>query len=188
MSLLDAALPSRLGRSFRWLIAASAVNQFGDGLLLAAAPLLVASKTGDPLLISLAPVLQRLPLLLLGLGAGAYVDRVDRQRLLIVVDLARAAVLAALAVIVLTGQATITLVLAVVFVLGVAEAFADIAGQTMLPSTVTAADLGAAQPRMMATYVGGNQLIGPPIGAALFAGGPRCRSSPTPSASPPGRG
>lgn len=171
MNLLEAALPSRLGRSFRALIAASSLNQFGDGMLLAAGPLLLASLTRDPFLISLAPVLQRLPILLLGLGVGAYIDRVDRQRLVIAVDLTRAAVLVAMGALVAAGAMTIGLVLVLVSLLGVAEAFADVAGQTMLPSTVAPEHLGIGQPRMMATYVGGNQLFGPPVGAFLFAMG-----------------
>ncbi|WP_219107779.1 MFS transporter [Austwickia sp. TVS 96-490-7B] len=171
MNFLEAALPHRLGGSFRALIAASSLNQFGDGMLLAAGPLLLASLTRDPFLIALAPVLQRLPILLLGLGVGAYIDRVNRQRLVIIVDLTRAAVLMCMGALVATGTMTIGLVLALISLLGVAEAFADVAGQTLLPSTVPAEHIGVAQPRMMATYVGGNQLFGPPVGAFLFAVG-----------------
>jgi len=46
-------VPPRLGRSFRWLLAATTVNNIGDGIALAAGPLLVASQTRDPLLVSM---------------------------------------------------------------------------------------------------------------------------------------
>jgi predicted MFS family arabinose efflux permease len=62
--------PSRLGRSFRWLLASSWVTNLGDGITLAAGPLLVASQTRDPLAVAMAAFLQRLPWLLFGLYAG----------------------------------------------------------------------------------------------------------------------
>lgn len=170
MNLAEAAFPARLGTSFRWLIAASAANQLGNALLLAAGPLLLASLTHDPLLIALAPVLQRLPLMVAGLGVGAYVDRVDRQRLIVTADLVRAGVLVALAAAIQAGFASVPLVLTSVFALGVAETFADIANHTMLPSTVPMADLPIGNARMTATGLGG-QLVGVPLGGLLFAVG-----------------
>jgi hypothetical protein len=44
--------PSRLGRSFRWLLASSWVTNLGDGITLAAGPLLVASQTRNPLAVA----------------------------------------------------------------------------------------------------------------------------------------
>ena len=55
-------------------------SNLGDGIALAAGPLLVASQTSDPLLVALAALLQRLPWLLFGLYAGVLADRVDRRR------------------------------------------------------------------------------------------------------------
>ncbi|HET9680437.1 MAG TPA: hypothetical protein VFP19_00240, partial [Candidatus Limnocylindrales bacterium] len=52
--LLDLVAPPRLGRDFRWLLASSLVNNAGDGVAVAAGPLLVASLTRDPFLVSLA--------------------------------------------------------------------------------------------------------------------------------------
>jgi len=52
--------PSRLGRSFRWLLASSWVTNLGDGITLAAGPLLVASQTRNPLTVAMAALLQRL--------------------------------------------------------------------------------------------------------------------------------
>ena len=43
--------PARLGRSFRWLLASSIVTNIGDGIALAAGPLLLASQTRDPFLV-----------------------------------------------------------------------------------------------------------------------------------------
>ncbi|MEM7275990.1 MAG: MFS transporter, partial [Actinomycetota bacterium] len=76
--LVEVIAPSRLGGGFRWLLSSSWATNLGDGLALAAAPLLVASVSRDPLIISAAALLQRLPWLLFGLVAGVLADRVDR--------------------------------------------------------------------------------------------------------------
>ena len=70
------AAPARMGTAFRWNLASSWVAQLGDGIALAAGPLLVGSLTRDPTLIAAAAMVQNLPTLLLGLYAGAvgYLD------------------------------------------------------------------------------------------------------------------
>ena len=57
----DVIAPARLGRGFRWLLAASWITYLGDGITLAAGPLLVASQTLNPLAVAAAAFLQRLP-------------------------------------------------------------------------------------------------------------------------------
>ena len=102
--LAEATAPSRLGRSFRWLLATSVLTNIGDGVALAAGPLLVASETRDPLLVSMALLAQNVPVLLFGFAAGVVADRVDRIRIIVVVNLARALVLALLAATIVTGD------------------------------------------------------------------------------------
>ncbi|MDQ1710002.1 MAG: hypothetical protein QOG49_1387 [Frankiaceae bacterium] len=170
-SAIETVAPTRLGRGFRWLLSAAVINNIGDGIGLAAGPLLVASLTRDPLLVSMAALLQRLPVLLLGFFAGAVVDRLDRRRIVVVVDVLRAAVLAVLAGMILAGWISIWAVLVAMFVLGCAETFADTASSTLLPGLVPRADLGIANARMQGAFITANQLVGPPIGAFLFAAG-----------------
>ncbi|RYP84632.1 MFS transporter [Nocardioides guangzhouensis] len=166
---MEAIAPARMGRSFRWLLASSWTTNIGDGLALASGPLLIASQTHDPFLVALAVLLQRLPWLLFGLQAGALADRLDRRLLVVVVDGARAVVLAALAFTIITGAVSIGLVLTTMFLLGVAEVFADTTTGTLLPMVVEKADLGIGNARIMAGMITANQMVGPPIGAALFA-------------------
>jgi len=167
--LVDVAVPPRLGRSFRWLLSASLVNNAGDGVVVAAGPLLVASQTHDPFLVSLALFFDYLPGLLFGVVAGGYADRVERRRLVIVANLLRAIVLSVLVFTIVTGSVSIVLVLATIFVLGTAETFADSASSTLLPNVVKREDLGIGNSRMQGAFVLLNQLVGPPIGAFLFA-------------------
>ncbi len=162
-------MPARLGVGFRWLLASSWVSNLGDGIAIAAGPLLVASLTQDARLVALAATLQWLPPLLFGLFAGALADRLDRRLIVVTVDVLRAVVLAVLAVTVATGHVSIVLVLATLFVLGTAEVFADNSSQTLLPMLVRREDLAVANARLQTGFITVNQLAGPPIGAALFA-------------------
>ena len=165
----EAVAPARLGRSFRWLLASTVINNVGDGVAIAAGPLLVASQTRDPFLVSLALLSEYLPVLLFGVIGGVVADRVDRRRMVVVVNLLRAAVLVVLVMTIVTNNVNIAVVLAALFILGTAETFADSASSTLIPSLVPRDDLGIANARMQGAFLLTNQLVAPPIGAFLFA-------------------
>ncbi|NTW42339.1 MAG: MFS transporter, partial [Cellulomonadaceae bacterium] len=167
--LVETVAPARLGVAFRWLLASSWVTNLGDGIAIAAGPLLVASLTHDALLVALAATLQWLPPLLFGLFAGALSDRLDRRLIVVSVDVARTLVLVVLALTIATDHVTIVVVLATLFVLGTAEVFADNTSQTLLPMVVARDDLAVGNARLQTGFITVNQLAGPPIGAALFA-------------------
>jgi MFS family permease len=167
----ETVVPSRLGRSFRWLLASSIATNAGDGVALAAGPLLVASLTRDPFVVSMALLSQQLPYLLFGVLAGAVADRFDRRRIVAFVDLGRAAVLAVLTATIVAGTVEIAVVLAALFVLGSAETFADVGSHSLLPRVVRREDLGIANARLQGSFLFTNQLLAPPIGALLFAVG-----------------
>jgi len=113
--------PAGLGR----LVSGSAAANLSDGIRLAAGPLLVASLTDDPALVGGAVFIQQLPWLLFSLPAGAWVDRVDRVRLIRTVTLLRAALVTALAIAVALEAVSVLLVYAVVFLVGTAEVVTD---------------------------------------------------------------
>jgi len=169
--LADLVAPPRLGRSFRWLLASSWVTNLGDGITLAAGPLLVASQTHNPLAVAMATLLQRLPWLMFGLYAGVVADRVDRRLIVIVTGLVRAAILVLLAASILTHRVDTGVVLVALFLFGVNETFGDTTTSTLLPMLVDKRDLGIANARALTGVIVWNQLAGPPIGAALFAAG-----------------
>ena len=167
--IADTVAPPRLGRPFRWLWSAAISNQAADGIAIAAGPLLVASQTRDPLLVSFALLAEYLPTLLFGLIGGTVADRVDRKRMVVVVNLCRVVVLVVLVAAIVTGAASIVLILAALFLLGTAEVFADSASSTLLPSVVPREHLGVANSRFMGSSLLTNQLLLPPVGAFLFA-------------------
>lgn len=166
---VEIVAPRRFGTGFRWLLASSWVSNLGDGIAIAAGPLLVASMTHDPFLVALGALLQWLPPLVFGLLAGALADRLDRRLIIVTVDLLRACVLVLLTLAIATDVVSIALVLVAMFLLGTAEVFADNTSATLLPMLVQRDDLAVANSRLMTGFITVNQLAGPPIGAALFA-------------------
>jgi MFS family permease len=169
--VVDKLLPERLGTDFRWLISSSWVSNLGDGIAVAAGPLLVASQTKDPFLVASAALLQRIPWLLFGLQAGALADRLNRRLLVAIVDLIRAGILLLLCLSIATGVVSVTIVLIAAFLVGTAEVFADSTAGTLLPMLVERDDLLVGNARLQAGFLTVNQLVGPPLGAALFAVG-----------------
>jgi predicted MFS family arabinose efflux permease len=170
--LAETIAPARLGRSFRWLLASVTITNIGDGVVLSAGPLLVASLTRDPFLVSLAVLMENLPMLLFALIGGVAADRWDRRRMVIVANLGRAFVLAVLVMTITGGTATIAIVLVALFVLGTAEVFSDSSSSTFIPNLVARDDLGVANARTQGAFLLTNQLVFPPVGAFLFAVGP----------------
>ncbi len=169
--LIDVAIPPRFGRSFRWLLSSTIVNNAGDGVVVSAGPLLIASLTRDPFLVSLALLMEYLPTLFFSVFTGVIADRVERRRMVAIANVLRALILAFLVFTIASGTVSILLVLVTLFVLGTAENFADAASSAILPGVVAREDLGIANSRMQGGFVLLNQLVGPPIGAFLFAVG-----------------
>jgi MFS family permease len=163
--------PPALGRDFRWLWAQATITNLGDGMLLAAGPLLVTTITREPFAVAASVFLQHLPWVLFGIPAGAIIDRVDRRRLTIVVNVLRGSVLLALTVTILTGTIDLWIIFLSVFLLGTAEAFTDNASSALVATHVPKEHLGVANSRMSGTGILGNQLLGPPLGAILFGVG-----------------
>jgi MFS family permease len=168
---VESVVPARLGRDYRWLLSSSWATNLGDGVAVAAGPLLVASLTTDAFLVSLAALLRWAPPLVFGLYAGVLSDRRDRRRIVIAANGVRAAVLAGLVVTIAVDVVTVAVALVALGLLTTAEVFADNTTTTLTPMLVRRDDLIVANARIQAGYITLNQLVGPPIGAALFAAG-----------------
>ena len=169
--LVEAVVPARLGSGYRWLLGSSWTTNLGDGVAIAAGPLLVASLTDDPFLVSLAALLRWAPPLVFGLYAGVLSDRLNRRRIVIAADALRAVVLAVLVTTMVTGDVTVVIALVALGLLTIAEVFADNTSATLAPMLVHRDDLALANSRLQTGFITLNQLVGPPIGAALFAAG-----------------
>ncbi|WP_329115637.1 MFS transporter [Streptomyces sp. NBC_01465] len=156
---------------FGRLWSAAVVSKFGDSLRTAAMPLLAASLTRDPVLVSLVTVCGYLPWLLFGLLGGAIADRVDQRRAMWSVDLVRGALMAGFAVAVGLGHASIALLIALAFALTTLQTLFDNAATALLPSLVPTDALGSANARLMtAQQIVGGFVAAPLVPVLLVAG------------------
>jgi MFS family permease len=144
------------------------VANTGDGVFAVALPLLAESLTRDPLLFAGVNVANRLPWLVFSLHAGAIADRFDRRRVMWMANAARALAVAGLGTAVLGDVASIWLLYAVGFGLGVAETLFDTSSQALLPALVARDQLEAANGRLVAGEIVTTQFLGPPLGGLLF--------------------
>jgi MFS family permease len=158
----------RLGTGYVKLWASRTLSNLGDGISLAAMPLLAASLTHDPAVFAGVTVAGRLPWLLVSLAAGSAADAFDRKRLVAYVDIGRFVLSALLGLGVLQGWLEISHLYVAAFALGTGEVFADIAAQVLMPAIVEPSQLERANGRLFGAEIVANQFTGPPLGSWMF--------------------
>ena len=168
MALTTARQRTPLGPAYWRLWWASAVSTTGDGVLVAALPLLAVTITRNPLMISLVTAAEFLPWLLLSLPAGVLVDRYDRATLMWRAQVLQGSVIAVLAVLVLVHWTDIAVLAVAAFGLGVGEVVFSNASQSVLPQLVRAEQLPEANGNQYAVQTIGQEFAGPPLGSLLF--------------------
>jgi MFS family permease len=160
-----------LGRNYWKLWSASAISNLGDGTSQIAYPWLASILTRDPLLVAGLAVALRLPWLLFSLPAGVIVDRGDRRRLMVGMNVARAVLSFGLAVAIVAGGASIWLLYLVALLVGFAEVVYDNAAQTIVPRLVPTERLERANGNLLGAEAVTNHFAGPPLGGLLIAVG-----------------
>jgi MFS family permease len=167
VSRITGGLPPAFSR----LWAASGVSGLGDGVYMAALPLLAASLTHDPFTLSVVAATALLPWLMFGLLGGALVDRLDRRRTMFTVDAVRAVLLALPVAAAALGVLSIPLLIGVAFLLGTGQLLFDTAAQAYIPHLLDRdpAGLQAANSRLQGTTSATEGFVGPPAGSLLFA-------------------
>lgn len=129
--------PLRLTPSFRNLFTASAASKLGAQVSLLALPLTAVSALGaTPGQVGVLAALANAAWLLIGLPAGAWVDRTRKRPVMIAADLVRSALLLSVPIAWWAGALTLLQLYAVVFAVGVATVFSDVAGQSLIPALV----------------------------------------------------
>jgi predicted MFS family arabinose efflux permease len=161
----------KLGRNpnFRSLWTAGVFSNIADGIGLSAAPLLAATFTRDPALVAGLVVAQRLPWFIFTLISGALVDRLNRRRIMVVANVARALALGLLSLTLFTAWRGLWTLYATFFILGISETLNDNAALAILPAIVPKEQLERANGRIFATMSLTNEFVGPPLGSLLFA-------------------
>jgi MFS family permease len=157
-----------LGTDFSKLFSALVATKLGDGLIAAAGPLLAANLTDDPFLIALMGALYMLPWLLFAIPIGTMVDRLNRRRVLTVVNFTRAAIAAVLTTFLATGTLTLAVFYFALFLVGVCDVISDTATQSLVPTMLRRDQLERGNSRIQAVDTIFMGFIGAPLGGFLF--------------------
>jgi len=150
----------------RWL--ASLVSNLGSWMQDTSATWLMALLTTSPLLIALMQTAASLPVLLLGLPAGATADIFDRRRLLIFWQTWMLAAAAALSVLTFGGGIGPATLLSLTLVLNLGAAMNNPAWQAIVPELVPRSELAAAISLNSAAY-NLARAVGPALGGLTMA-------------------
>ncbi|GHG90284.1 MFS transporter [Streptomyces lanatus] len=154
---------------FRRLFAATALGQLGDRIVFLALPLVaITALRADEFQVGLLTTMTTVGTLLVGLPAGAWVDRMRKRSVMIGTDLARALVLLTLPLAWWADLLTIWWLYTVALVHGVLTVFFDVAYVSYLPHLVGRGNLLEGNSRLSAirsvTSIGGPGLAGPMVG------------------------
>ncbi|MGY4926487.1 MFS transporter [Streptomyces sp. 900105755] len=156
---------------FRRLLTATALGQLGDRVLFLALPLVaITALDASAFRVGLLTAATTAGSLLVGLPAGAWVDRMRKRPVLITADLVRALVLLTVPVAWWAGRLTFWWLCSVALVHGVLTVFFDIAHVSYLPGLVGRARLVEGNARLSAvrsvTSISGPTVAGPLVGLA----------------------
>jgi MFS family permease len=144
------------------------ISNFGNSITLFALPLLVFKMTGSAVSLGIAFAMFGLPHLFFGLLIGAWTDRLDRKRLMIVVDLLSAAVVASIPLASAAGVLTIWWIYATAFALATLGIFFQAAQFAAIPSLVERHELVTANGRIQASFSAAT-VVGPLAAGTMLA-------------------
>jgi MFS family permease len=151
---------------YLFLVGAQALSITGREIESLVLPLLVLALTKSPFQVGLIAAVQSLPYLLLGLPAGALVDRWSRKRVMVVCDAIRAGAFISLPIGWLFGGLHLTQLYIVAAAAGSAFVFYNIAEVSVLPQIVDKIDLPrATSVNTVVEWIG--ESAGPAIGGLL---------------------
>ncbi|MFF3073785.1 MFS transporter [Kitasatospora sp. NPDC057904] len=137
MTTVITRAPHPVGADYRLLLAANAVSRTGTAVGSLALPLAaVLALHSPPWQVGLLAAMSTVAFLLLGLPAGAWVDRLRKRPVMIAADLARAGLLASVPAAWALGRLTFPHLCVVALLTGTATLFSDVAALSHLPALV----------------------------------------------------
>lgn len=152
---------------FRLVFAAAVVSLLGTQISYVAIPLVAVSALhASPGQVGVLAMLSTVAFLLVGLPAGAWVDRLRRRPVMITADLARAALLGSVPLAWWIGELSLIQLYVVVFLTGVCTVFFDVASQSYLPHVVGRDRLTAANSALVSADAAGD-VVGRGLGGLL---------------------
>jgi MFS family permease len=151
-------------RNFLTMWAGQALSQFGAQITELAIPVLaVLVLNATEFQVGVLNAAQVAAFLVVGLPAGAWIDRMRKRHVMIWADVVRALALGAIPVLYLTGVLEIWHLVVVALVMGVATVFFDVSNQSIIPSLVRPGQIAEANGKLQSTeQLAG--LAGPAVG------------------------
>ena len=154
-------------RNFGPYFVGNAASASGTWFQNLAAALLVYRLTHSAFLLGVLNFANFVPVLLLAPWAGSAADRLDRRRVLLVTQLASAALSGILAALAWDGHASVAVVVVCALGLGVASAYSSPASQALIADLVDRDDLGSAVALNSMTF-NLARAVGPALAAAAI--------------------
>jgi predicted MFS family arabinose efflux permease len=157
-------------RNFRYLFASSTISGLGDGISVVALVFAVLQVSDSAIALGLVLAARQVADAAIVLAAGVWADRLPRHIVLIVVALVQGAVQAVTGTLILTGSATITMLVVLSTIYGLAEGFYLPASTGLIPATISAPRLQQAN-ALLGLSRNATRIVGPAIGGAIVAAG-----------------
>jgi MFS family permease len=154
--------------NYRRYIAGQSVSLIGTWMQMAAQSWLVLSLTGSATTLGVIVALQTLPVLLLGPYGGVVADRVDKRRLMVILQIAMGVQALVLGVLTVTGSVRLWEIGALAALLGLNNAFENPARQAFMLELVGGESLRNAV-TLNSVLVNVARVIGPAVAGVLIA-------------------
>jgi len=164
----DRASIAGLDLDFWKFWAGQAISTLGSSFTGFALPLLIFQLTGSALNLSISMAVSYVPSIVFGLPVGAWVDRMNRKRVMTIVNLLLGASVASVPLMAATGQLTVWWIYAMQFAAATFRVFFSSASFAAIPSLVPKEQLVPANGRIQASY-SLMSVIGPILAGGLAA-------------------
>ncbi|MFC4244878.1 MFS transporter [Gryllotalpicola reticulitermitis] len=174
----DARALKSLGLPFWLYWSGQTAASLGGAIAQFALPLIVFQLTGSGLALGAGFAVSLVPQLLFGLVIGALGDRMDRRRVMVVTDFARAACIAVVPILALAGLLDVVTIYAVLFVQSVLGIFFQTASNAGVPRLVRREQLvrangqlqvGSSAAMIVGPFLAGLAVTVLPVTLLLFA-------------------
>jgi MFS family permease len=159
--------PLRASRDLRLLLGGEFVSGLGTQAALVALPYQVYTQTGSAFLTGLLGAVELVPLVTSALLGGAIADRMDRRRLLLLVQIALVLSAGALAALAFAGTPPVAVLYVLAGLVAGAGAVQNVATSAMVPNLVAPERLRSALALNFGLYQL-TQVVGPGLGGLLI--------------------
>lgn len=156
-------------RDFLLFAGGQGASALGDALSKTALPLLVLALTGSGLHMGLIAMLSALPMVVLGVAAGAWADRFDRRRMMLWADVGRTLLVGAVPLAAVLGVPVLPVLYAIAVPVGALFAVFEAACLSCVPSLVGRERLGEANSLLSIGNALG-YIAGPALAGLLVTG------------------